>query len=72
MARLQIIFSQGPKWKALISKYIAAIPLSGEAASPAEQSPSGGPPLTPASSAMIANVGVAARPNQAAAPWPLL
>ena len=63
--RLEISFSQGAKWKALMSKYIGAIPLSGDAA---EQSISGGPLPTPVSSAMMAKVGAAARHNQSAAP----
>src|SRR4051812_4258407 len=63
------IFSQGAEWKALISKHIGTIPLSGEAARAAEQSTSGGPPpRTPVSSAMIAKVGAAARYSQSAAP----
>jgi hypothetical protein len=64
--RLEISFSQGAKWKALMSKYIGAIPLSGDAA---EQSISGGPPAgTAVSNAMMAKVGAAARHNQSAAP----
>jgi hypothetical protein len=67
--------SQGAEWKALISKYIGTIPLSGDAACPAEQSilieP---PPRTPVSKAMIAKVGAAARHSQSARPeaaaWP--
>jgi hypothetical protein len=50
LRRLEIIFSQGAAWKALISKYIGTIPLSGDAARAAEQSISGGPPPTPVSS----------------------
>jgi len=42
--RLAASFSQGAKWKALISKYIATIPLSGDASCAAEQSMSGMPP----------------------------
>jgi hypothetical protein len=66
---LEISFSQGTEWKALISKYIAAIPLSGDAACVAEQRISGAPPpRAPVSSAMIAKVGAAARESQPAAP----
>jgi hypothetical protein len=35
---LETSFSQGRKWKALISKYIGTIPSSGDAWSTAEQS----------------------------------
>jgi hypothetical protein len=63
--RLPISFSQGARWKALISKYIMTIPFSGDAS--AEQIMSA-PPETAVSSAMIANVGAAARDNQWAAP----
>jgi len=68
LRRLEINFSQGAKWKALISKYIGTIPLSGDAPGAAEQSISGAPPRTPVSSAMIAKVGAAARYSQSAAP----
>ncbi|WP_420882075.1 hypothetical protein [Rhizobium gallicum] len=30
LRRLEISFSQGAKWKALISKYIGTIPVSGD------------------------------------------
>jgi hypothetical protein len=66
LRRLETSFSQGAEWKALISKYIGTIPLSGDASCAAEQSISGGPP--PRSSAMIAKVGAAARHSQSAAP----
>ena len=67
--RLEISFSQGAKWKALISRYIGTIPLSGDASCAAEQSMSAElPPRTPVSSAMIAKVGAAARYSQSAAP----
>src|SRR5271167_2553863 len=70
--RLEINFSQDAEWKALISRYIATIALSGEASSAAAQSPSGGPPpRTPVNSAMIAKVGAAARESQSAAPRPV-
>jgi hypothetical protein len=69
LRRLEISFSQGAKWKALISKYIGTIPLSGDASCVAEQSISSGPPpRTPVSSAMMAKVGAAARHSQSAAP----
>src|ERR1700738_1469111 len=67
--RLEIIFSQGAEWKALISKYIGTIPLSGDASCAAEQSISAGPPpRTPVGSAMMAKAGAAARHSQSAAP----
>ena len=67
--RPEISLSQGAEWKALISKYIGSIPLSGDAFCAAEQSVSGGPsPTTPVSSAMVAKVGAAARHSQSAAP----
>jgi hypothetical protein len=43
LRRLEISFSQGAEWKALISTYIGTIPLSGDACE-AEQGKSGGPP----------------------------
>ena len=62
-------FSQGAEWKALISRYIAAIPPSGDASCVVEHiiaiCP---PPNTPVISAMTAKVGAAARPSQSAAP----
>src|SRR6266705_2029510 len=74
LRRLEISFSQGAEWKALISMYIGTIPVGGDPR-PAEQSISiGPPPRTPVISAMIAKVGVAARhshlamPSAAAAP----
>ena len=63
--RLAIRFSQGAKWKALISKYIEVIPPGGQECSAVEQRISGWPPpRTPVSSAMIAKVGAAARYSQ--------
>jgi len=60
--RLEISFSQGAEWKALISEYITTIPSSGDAWRVGEQSISGGPVLRAlVSSAMIAKVGEAAR-----------
>jgi hypothetical protein len=54
LRRLEISFSKGAEWKALISKYIGTIPLSGDASSAAEQSISGGPPpRAPVSSAIL-------------------
>src|SRR5580704_12064629 len=70
---LEISFSQGAKWKALISTYIGTIPLSGEAS--ATQRKSGDLPSRSVSNAMMANVGAATSDNQSAAPravvWPL-
>jgi hypothetical protein len=65
--RLEISLSQGAEWKALISRYIETIPLSGDGSCVAEQSATDGPPPTPASSAMIAKVGAAARDRKPAA-----
>jgi hypothetical protein len=63
--RLEISFSQGAVWKALISKYIGTIPLSGDAL---EHNASGDPaPKIPVSSAMIAKVGAATRYRKSAA-----
>src|SRR5260221_5078735 len=66
--RAEKSLNQGAKWKALISKYIATIPPNGDAPGVAEQSISGAPPRTPVSSAMIVNVGAAARYRKSAAP----
>jgi hypothetical protein len=69
LRRLEISFSQGAEWKALISTYIGTIPLSTDAScAPAQSISSGPPPRTPVSSAMIAKVGAAARHSQSAAP----
>src|SRR5260370_36161434 len=69
LRRLEISFSQGAEWKALISKYIGTIPLSDDESCAVEHIiaifP---PPRTPVSSAMIAKVGAAARHSQSAAP----
>jgi hypothetical protein len=63
--RLENSFSHGGKWKALMSKYIGIIPLSGDVCSRAEQTISGClSPRTPVSSATIAKVGVAAKDSQ--------
>src|SRR5204863_8010375 len=59
-------FSQGARWKALISRYIGVMPLSGDDPA-AEHNASTGPLSTPVSSAMIAKVGEAARYSQSAA-----
>ena len=65
LRRLEISFSQGAKWKALISTYIGTIPLSGDAL---EHNASGDPPpRIPVSSAMSAKVGAAARYRKSAA-----
>jgi hypothetical protein len=59
---LEISFSQGAEWKALINAYITTNPSSGDAGCVTEQSISGGPtPTAPESSAMTAKVGEAAR-----------
>src|SRR6516225_4999289 len=63
-ARAATSFSQGARWNALISAYIAAIPLSGDPC-PAAQSIAW-LPATPVTSAMIAKVGAAASDNQLA------
>jgi hypothetical protein len=68
LRQLETSFSQGAEWKALISKYIGTIPLSGDASCAAEQSKSAGPPRTAVSSAMMAKVGAAARHSQSATP----
>jgi hypothetical protein len=66
--RLEISFSQGPEWKALINAYIQTISFSGDASCAVEQSMSARPlPRTPVSKAMIANVGAAASKSQPAA-----
>ena len=66
--RLEISFSQGAEWKALINTYIQTIPFSGDASCAGEQSMSA-PPLsrTPVSNAMTTNVGAAASKSQPAA-----
>ena len=51
--RLEISFSQGGEWKALINKYIGVIPLSGDVCSAAEQSMSSGPPARTAEVARL-------------------
>jgi hypothetical protein len=66
--RLEISFSQGAAWKALMSTYIGIIPVSGDASGAAEQSISSGLPRTAVSSAMTAKVGAAASDRQSAAP----
>jgi len=73
LRRLEIIFSQGAEWKALISRYIATIPVKGDAL--AAQSMSGvSLPRTLVSSVMIAKVGEAASASHSAgriaAEWP--
>jgi hypothetical protein len=55
----------GAEWKALISKYIGTIPVSGDASCAAEHSIPGMPPSwIPVRSAMIAKVGAAARASK--------
>jgi hypothetical protein len=56
---LEISLSQGVKWKALISKYIGTIPVSGDEL--VIEHSGDPPPSTAVNSAMIANVGAAAR-----------
>jgi hypothetical protein len=65
--RLESSFSQGAKWKELISKHITVIALSGDAFC-AEQNMPCELPRTPVSNAMIAKVGAAARHSQSAGP----
>jgi hypothetical protein len=61
--------NQGPRWNALISRYIVAIPDTVDPPPAAEHIMSGmPPPWTAASSAMTAKVGVAASDSQPAAP----
>src|SRR5579872_1462738 len=61
--------SHGGVWKALISRYIGAMPPSSDVTGGAGQRIAiAPPPKTPASSAMTAKVGAAARLSQAAAP----
>src|SRR5258708_3494103 len=67
LRRLEISFSQGGEWKALLSKYIGIIPLSGDVCPAAEHKTSGWLPRAPVSSAMIAKVGAAARYSQSTA-----
>jgi hypothetical protein len=63
-------FNQGAAWNALIRQYIAAVPPSDDGCA-AEQIVSGTlPPWLDVSSAMIANVGEAARHVQSAARQP--
>jgi hypothetical protein len=65
---LAIDLSQGAAWKALISRYIGVIPLIGDEPCIAMQSMSGWPLNKPVHSAIMANVGAAARLSQPAAP----
>lgn len=61
-------FNQGREWKALISKYMRAIPPSGAVWCIAEQIMPDMPSLSnDASTAIIAKIGVAARHNLSAA-----
>jgi hypothetical protein len=68
LCRLEINLSHGATWKALISRYISVIPLIGDEPCIAMQSVSGWPLHKPVNSAMMANVGAAARPSHPAAP----
>src|SRR4026209_2963015 len=65
--RLEISFSQGGEWKALMNRYMRTIPLSG-APGPAEHSLTIGLSSRPAGRAIIAKVGVAAMHSQLARP----
>src|ERR1700730_9608273 len=67
LRRLEISFSQGAEWKALISKYIGTMPLSGDALTIEHNASGDPPPRTPVSSAMIAKVGAAPRCSQSPA-----
>ena len=64
LRRLEISFSQGAEWKALISIYIGTILVSGDPRQAEQSIFIGLPPRTPVISAMIAKVGVAARHSQ--------
>jgi hypothetical protein len=68
LRRDEISFSQGAEWKALISKYIGTIPLSGDALTLEHNASGDPPPRTQVSSAMIAKVGAAARYRKSATP----
>jgi hypothetical protein len=68
LRRLEINVSHGAAWKALISRYITVIRLIGDEPCIAMQSMSGWPLNKPVHSAMMANVGAAARPSQLARP----
>jgi hypothetical protein len=60
--------SHGPRWKAVISRYIATMPVSGDTpCAPAQRMSAAPPPRTDVSSAMSAKVGAAARLSQSAA-----
>jgi hypothetical protein len=61
-------FSQGAKWKALISTYIGTIPLGADVCDAAEHNVScAPPPRMPVSAAMNAKVGVAQSDSRSAA-----
>src|ERR1700730_3726581 len=68
LRRLEISFSQGAEWKALISRYIGTIPLSGDAPATEHNASTGPPPSTPVSSAIIAKIGAAASDSKQSAP----
>src|SRR5712675_1184423 len=65
--RREISFSQGAVWKALISRYIGTIPLSGDVPALEHHASADPTPRTHVSSAMIAKVGAAARCRKSAA-----
>jgi hypothetical protein len=61
-------FSQDAKWKALISKYMSAIPLSGDASGMAEHNIScAPPPRIPVNAAINAKVRAAPSDSRSAA-----
>ncbi len=68
LRRPEINLSHGCVCKALISRYISVIPLIGDEPCIAMQSMSGWLLYKPVHSAMMANVGAAARASQPAAP----
>jgi hypothetical protein len=69
--RLEISLSQGGEWKALISRYMTVIPFIGDAPCIGMQNISGWPSKKAVQTAMMAKVGVAARPSHpAGAAWP--
>jgi hypothetical protein len=68
LRRLVISLSHGAEWKALISKYIGAIPVNGDALCAAEHNIPDIPlSWVPVSSAMIAKAGAAARDSKQSA-----
>ncbi|MDE5452054.1 hypothetical protein GWE18_04075 [Bradyrhizobium sp. CSA112] len=59
--RLEISFSHGAKWNALINKYIGTIPPRGDAPAVEHNASADPPPNAPVSIAIVAKVGAAAR-----------